>query len=224
MGVYVRVDRMVSSYGPRHGAGDSWIPVERRWLGLDRRSLLPGLVVFAIAILLRGVVPLIDQAVPGHDVVRAGDRLNLNQGLTVAPPVGWQLTDGILVGANTVVPGEGSPTAGVSQDGVGAQIHVASFAGDANALLDQINRNDSRSGNRPEFTANGNRGVVSATGGITGVVEDYSSTSADGIVAAYTFPDGRGMTIEVTGTGSQLSAHTGQISAMLRSVALEARP
>jgi hypothetical protein len=220
----VRVDGMVSSYGRRHLAGDSWIPVERRWFGLDRRSLLPGLVVFAIAILLRGIIPLIDQAVPGHDVVRAGDRLNLERGLTVAPPVGWQLTDGILVGASTVLPGEGSPSAGVAQDGVSAQILVAPFTGDANALLDQINRNDSRSGNRPGFTVNGNRGEVTATGGIAGVVEDYTSTSADGTVAAYTFPDGRGRAIEVTGVGSQLSAYTGQISAMLRSVSLEAQP
>jgi hypothetical protein len=215
---------MVSSDGVRHGAADAWVPVERRWLGLDRRSLPAGLVVLVIAILLRGGLPLIDQAVPGHDIVRAGDRLNLDNGLTITPPVGWQLTDGILVGANTVLPGTGSPTAAVTQDGVSARIQVAPFAGDADVLLDQINRNDSRSGDRPEFTVDGNRAAVTAAGGVVGVVEDYTTTSSDGVIAAYTFPDGRGMAVDVTGTGNQLSAYTGQISAMLRSVSLASRP
>ena len=213
---------MMSSSGVRHATADAWVPVERRWLGLDRRSLLPGLVVFVIAIVLRGLLPLVDQATPGHDVVRAGDRLNLDNGLTITPPVGWQLTDGILVGADTVLPGTGSPTAGVTQDGVSAQIQVAPFTGDAGALLDQLNRNDSKSGNRPDFTVDGNRAAVTAVGGVVGLVEDYTTTSSDGIIAAYTVPDGRGLAVEVTGTGNQLSAYTGQISAMLRSVSLKA--
>ena len=104
---------MVSTPGGRHVA-HAWVPVERRWFGLDRRSLLPALVVFVIAIVLRSVIPWIDQAVPGHDVVRAGDRLNLDRGLTVTPPVGWELVDGLLVGASTVQPGAGSPTYGRS--------------------------------------------------------------------------------------------------------------
>jgi hypothetical protein len=79
--------------------------------------------------------PWIDQAVPGHDVVRAGDRLNLDRGLTVTPPVGWELVDGLLVGASTVQPGAGSSSATLTQRGVGAQLQVAPFAGDANALL-----------------------------------------------------------------------------------------
>ena len=41
------------------------------------------------------VIPRIDQSVADHDVVRAGDRLDLDQGQTVTAQVGWQ-----LVGAN----------------------------------------------------------------------------------------------------------------------------
>jgi hypothetical protein len=215
---------MVMPSARRHTARATWVPAERRWLGLDRRSLLPALVVFVIAIVLRGVVPLIDQAVAGHDVVQAGERLNLNGGLTISAPVGWQLIDGILVGANTVVPGAGSPSATLTQDGVSAQAQVAPFTGDANALLDQINRNDSRSHDRPGYTVDDSRGAVSAAGGIVGVVEDYTTTSGEGIIAAYALPDGRGLVIQVAGAGNQLSAHTGQIGAMLRSVSLEARP
>ncbi|BBH69524.1 hypothetical protein ACTI_62090 [Actinoplanes sp. OR16] len=209
---------MVSSYGGRHVLKDTWIPVERRWLGLDRRTLLPGLVVLGIALLLRTIIPLIDQAVPGGAVIEAGQRLNLNAGLTVAPPAGWQLTDGILVGANTVQPGAGSATAAFGTGGVGAQIQVANFSGDANALLDQLNRND-----RKHITVTSDRATITAAGGVTGVAEQFGSTSNDGILAAYTFPDGRGMSIEVVGTANQLAAHAGEIDAVLRSVTLEAQ-
>ncbi|MBB2947131.1 hypothetical protein FB565_006899 [Actinoplanes lutulentus] len=214
----------MSTYGGRHVLRDSWIPVERRWLGLDRRTLLPGLVVIAIALLLRTAIPAIDQAIPVDNVITAGDRINLNDGLTIAPPTGWDLTDGILVGANTVEPGAGSPSASFGQGGIAAQIQVAKFAGDANALLDQVNRNDSVNPNRPEFTVTGQRATVTATGGLTGVAEDYTSASHDGILAAYTLSDGRGVAIEVIGTANQLAAQTAQITAMLRSVSFEEQP
>jgi hypothetical protein len=214
---------MVISHGGRHAARTSWVPVERRWLGLDRRSLAPAVAVFVIAVVLRGVIPFIDSAVPGHDVVRAGDRLNLDAGLTLTPPVGWQVIDGLLVGARTVEPGAGSSSATLTDDGVSVQAQVAPFTGDANALLDQINRNDSKSGDRPSYTVDGSRGAVTAAGGIVGVVENYTDTSGDGIIAAYALPDGRGLVIRVAGAGNQLSAHTGQVSAMVRSVSLEAR-
>lgn len=202
----------------------TWTPVERRWLGLDRRTFLPALVVLAIALVLRTVIPAVDHAVPVDDVIKAGDRINLDDGLTIAPPAGWSLTDGILVGANTVQPGAGSPTAAFTQGGVGAQIQVARFAGDADALLNQLNRNDSRSSNRPEFTVTGKRATVTATGGLTGVAEDYTSASGDGILAAFTLPDGRGMAVEVVGTTNQLAAHAAEITTMLRSVTVQEQP
>jgi hypothetical protein len=201
-----------------------WIPVERRRLGLDRRTLLPGLAVLAVALLLRSVLPLIDSAVPGDTVIRAGQRLNLDNGLTVAPPAGWRLGDGILVGAGTVRPGAGSPTASVSTGGVGAQIQVAGFAGDANALLDQVNRNDVRNGQRSRFAVTSDRATITAAGSVTGVGETFATTSGDGLLAAYTFPDGRGMSISVTGAGNQLAAHAAQIDAMLRSVTVQEQP
>ncbi|GAB3074986.1 hypothetical protein [Micromonospora schwarzwaldensis] len=193
------------------------MPVERRWLGLDRRTLLPALVVLVIAIVLRTVLPAIDQAVPVDNVIKAGERINLDGGLTVAAPAGWELTDGILVGANRVEPGAGSPSAAFTQGGVNVQIRVAPFAGGPDALLDQVSRNDAES-DRPEFTVTGTRATLSAAGGLTGVAENYTTASDDGILAAYTVPDGRGVVIEVVGTRSQLAANAAPINAMLRSV------
>jgi hypothetical protein len=197
---------------------DTWVPVERRWLGLDRRSIRPGLTVLLIALVLSTLIPMIARAVPSDDVTRPGDRLNLTGGITVTPPVGWELTDGILVGADTVQPGEGNPSATVTANGIGAQLTVGSFTGNADALLNQVN--ETRSELRPDFTVDGGRSAVTATGGVTGVAEHYGGTSGAGLIVAYTFDDGRGLTIEVDAADDQFSAHAGEITAMVRSVAV----
>lgn len=36
---------------------ETWIPADRRWWGLDRRTVAPALVVFGLALVLAGVIP-----------------------------------------------------------------------------------------------------------------------------------------------------------------------
>ncbi|MEU8817442.1 hypothetical protein [Actinoplanes sp. NPDC048796] len=200
----------------------TWVPVERRWWGLDRRSLPSALVVAGVGILLGGLLPLIDRVVPNDDTVRAGDRLNLGDGLTIAPPAGWQLVSGLRVGAATTIPDQGSPVAEVADDGVVADIRTAAFAGDASALLDQVNKNLTRSSTRPQFTVTGGRASVTSIDGITGLVETYTSTAGEGLVAAYKLADGRGLTVEVdAAAGGQFAARADQVDAMLRSVSFK---
>jgi hypothetical protein len=201
---------MVNTYGGRHSEG--WVPVEHRWLGLDRRTLTPALVVAAIAILLTFVVPLISRALPQDDPILAGQRLDLGGGIVVTPPAGWELENGIRAGETTTVPvSAGTADATFSGDGVSISIHVASFTGDATALLDQVEKVDN--------TVRGQRSTVPAQGGIAGLAEGYSGVGVEGLVAAYTFPTGNtGMTITVTAPAGQLAAHAGQVDAVLRSV------
>jgi hypothetical protein len=191
--------------------------VERRWAGLDRRSLLPAIVVAVIGILLGSILPLIDRAVPVDDIVRAGDRLDLSGGVTVTPPVGWQIITGVRAGATRT----GAPDAAVADEGVAASMRLAPFTGDADALLSQVTRNEGTASNRPQFTVSGEPSTVTATGGLTGLAETYTSTSGDGILAAYAVPGGQGLVIEINGTSGQLGAHTPAINAMLSSVAVQ---
>ncbi|GAA4471894.1 hypothetical protein [Phytohabitans houttuyneae] len=194
---------------------DTWIPVERRWLGLDRRGLVPAIVVAAIALLLSVGIPLVDRAVPADvRVIEPGDRLDLGGGITIAPPVGWQLDDGILVSDTITSPVEvGGGDASLTRGGLSVGIHLAPFTGDAAALLDQVERIDSRHG----FTVTGQRTSVTAEDGITGLAEQYTSASTQGLVAAYVI-DGTGLSVIADGTAGLLPAHLAQIDAMLRSV------
>jgi hypothetical protein len=193
---------------------DTWVPVERRWFGLDRRTLPAAGVVAGLILLWAVVMPVVNRVVPAdYPRIRAGDRLDLGGGVTVTPPVGWRLVEGYVVGS-TRTPASGD--AEVGQSGVVASVHVEPFTGDADTLLGRAEQLDSSA--LPGFTVSGGRSTVQAQDGITGVVQDYSSGSGEGLVAAYAF-DGVGVTVVVDAASGQLSVHAAEIDGMLRSVA-----
>lgn len=193
---------------------DTWVPVERRWLGLDRRTLPAAITVGALILLWAVVMPFVNRVAPAdYPRIKAGDRLDLGGGVTITPPVGWRLVDGFVVGS-TRTPASGD--AEVAQSGVAVSIHIAAFSGDADQLLGQVEQIDSSE--LPGFTISGGRSAVNAQGGITGLVEDYSSGSGEGLVAAYVFDD-VGLTVVVDAASGQLAVHAAEIGTMLQSVA-----
>ena len=70
-------DQAVSTPGARPG----YVPVERRWLGLDRRSLPAAIVVAVVGILFGGILPLLNQAHCGGTGQRLGRGANSKQRL-----------------------------------------------------------------------------------------------------------------------------------------------
>ena len=67
------------------------VPVEHRWLGLDRRTIAPALGVAILALFWAVVVPAIDRAIPEDRKVEAGQVFGAGNGVTVAPPTGWNV-------------------------------------------------------------------------------------------------------------------------------------
>ena len=74
------------------------MPADERRFGLDRRTLRPTLAVFALAIVMSVVLPVINATVPYHDIVRAGDVLELEGDVTFVPEAGWGITSGLRAG------------------------------------------------------------------------------------------------------------------------------
>lgn len=204
----------------------TWVPVERRWLGLDRLSLKPAAIVAAIGILLGGILPLVDRAVSWDNPIAAGDRLDLGGGLTLAPPTGWQLESGFRVGGTS--PNPSGSAAIVTSNGVSATIQVAGFSGSPDQLLDRVNDNEFTTATRPDLTSTGNRTTLTTGTGLNGVLESYTGTAREGLVAVFTFPaNGQGlpadtgMSIVVDAPNGQLASVQSDVRAMLSSVALE---
>ena len=63
--------------GARFDPGERWVPVDGRWLGLDRRTLVPALVVLAVAALMSIVLPAANKLTPYDDEVVEGDVVSI---------------------------------------------------------------------------------------------------------------------------------------------------
>lgn len=159
------------------------VPVDERWLGMDRRGVPYAAVALALIVLLVGVIPAIDDAVEWDDPTVAGDVVDLGGGTRITPPVGWQLEDGILTSAESITP--------VNPDGAGAaltngatslQVTTSTWDGTADELMDQYNRLRDTSDESADrlFAVTGDRGSVTTDSGATGVQESWTAANGDG--------------------------------------------
>ncbi|MFE9427550.1 hypothetical protein ACFYNO_31780 [Kitasatospora sp. NPDC006697] len=174
-----------------------------------------------IGLVLAVGLPLLDRSVKDNAVVAAGDRLELGDGLTIAPPEGWRLTKGVTVDMPTLVPAQPKSTSLLTDGPVKAVLQVGPFRGDSVRLLEQMNRNAVRSTTKAGFTARGERTAVVSTDGLDGVQERYTADSGEGTLTAFALPGDRGLVVAVTAPdGGQLSARNEQVQRMLSSLAL----
>jgi hypothetical protein len=159
----------------------SRLRVEDRWFGLERRTVVPTLIVLGIALLLIYGLPGLNRAIPWENETRAGDVLDLGDGATAVPPVGWQLEQGSLVGGEPA-----GDDALLAQGGTMIQLRVVEFDGTASAFLDQVQR--SRGDDPAE--AEGPRGTVTTSAGLVGVVQSSTSPSGDTLQATFKLTTG----------------------------------
>lgn len=201
--------------------GDRWVPVDRRWWGMDRRTLLPALIVLALAFLQGVVLPRIDDAIPVTNVTTAGDVIALKGGFTFTADAGWSLVQGELVGDEPS--GQGYPDSAVlTRGGTQFTVRTGTFAGDSAALLDQIEQTQRQLGSA--LTATGDPVAVTTLSGESGVMTRYAAPQTDGVLAAFVV-DGTGVEIIAVGpeqvgqdiltdVGAMIAtlAHTGKAS------------
>ena len=83
---------------PRFEPDEGWVPADERLFGLDRRTLRPTLAVFALVFIMSVVLPVINATVPYHDIVRAGDVMEIEGDVTFVPEAGWGITSGVRAG------------------------------------------------------------------------------------------------------------------------------
>src|ERR1044071_6307608 len=151
--------------GPR-GAGQltltGRVPVEHRFFGLDRRSLLPGLVVIGLLVLWTVVVPAVNGLLSYNQQTRAGDVFALDSGLTMDAQEGWGVDSGLLT---TDRPSSGVPGKAVVlvDDGASFVVQPGPFGGSARRLLGQVEKVDSAlSGDKAYHVAGGVQGFHTA--------------------------------------------------------------
>jgi hypothetical protein len=211
-----QTDTASAAAQPRFEPDERWVPADERWFGLDRRTIRPTLAVFALAILMSVVLPVIDAAVPYHDIVKAGDVLQVEGNVTFVPEAGWGITDGLRAG-HAPLSGEYPATATVEDGAMKFTVRTGHFQGDARQLLDQIETTSE--------ALNRGRGIR-VTGAPTTLVTEQGKLGASvrvtgphtaGVIAAFVFGT-RGVEAVATGPSDAGSEFTAAVLRMVDSI------
>ena len=211
-----QTDMASAAAQPRFEPDERFVPADERWFGLDRRTIRPTLAVFALAVLMSVVLPVIDATVPYHDIVTAGDVLQLEGNVTFVPEAGWGITSGLRAG-HAPLSGEYPATATVEDGAMKFTVRTGQFHGDARQLLDQIETTSE--------ALNRGRGVR-VTGAPTTVVTEQGKLGASarvtgphtaGVIAAFVFGT-RGVEAVATGPSDAGSQSTATVLRMIDSI------
>jgi hypothetical protein len=207
-------DRVVNG---RHA---DWVPVERRWLGLDRRSLWPAAVILGVALLFAGILPTVNEAIGYDDETQPGDVMTLGSGITFEPAPGWQVESGVRVGDETV--SGAAPPVKLSQGGVSVLVQVFPSQDDAATVLKNFEAISGESDTPPDFAVVSRRVAFTTASGLPGRLEQYEGAGVDGVLAVVTFPEkDLALTFAASGPNGDLDPLGTDIGTMLASVSRE---
>jgi hypothetical protein len=191
---------------PRYEPDERWVPADERRFGLDRRTLGPTLAVFALVLVMSVVLPLINAAVPYHDIVKAGDVMEVEGDVTFVPEAGWGITSGVRAG-HPPLSGEYPATATVEDGAMKFTVRSGSFHGDAGTLLDQIETTSDALNRGRGVHVTGAPTTIVTNQGKQGAAVRVTGPHTAGLIAAFVFGD-RGVEAVATGpsdTGSEPS-------------------
>ncbi|MEV6521800.1 hypothetical protein AB0M43_07680 [Longispora sp. NPDC051575] len=194
-----------------------WVPVDRRLLGIDRRTLLPAGLVVALFLIAAWILPAVNDAVKVSDPIRAGDVVQVGSGVLFTPMAGANLITGLRQG-DAGPTGSYPATAAVSYQGVVFEIVTDTYQGTPAQLLEQIRKTDEGlRGAAGGFRVTGAPVTVSTATGQQGVAARVEGVNMVGLVAAFVF-GGTGVEVEVIGPQAVSASVAPDIAAMLRSV------
>lgn len=192
-----------------------WVPVDRRFLGLDKRTLLPAGVVALLFVVAVWALPAIDDAVKVDNPIRAGDVVQVAN-VQFVPAAGGDLVTGLRQG-QAGVSGSYPGTAVVSYDGIQFEVIVDDYAGSPAQLLAQIENNNARYRNGSGFKATSDPVTIENSAGDRGAAARFQGSTGQGLIAAFVFA-GTGVEIVAVGPKSVDDAVPQQVTAMIQSV------
>lgn len=199
---------------------DTWVPVERRWFGLDRRTIAPAIVSVLLVIVLTSVLPAIDRGIKYDRETKAGDVINLGSGVTVVPPPAWGFPDGLLT-TEPLTSGAEKVThlnAKIENGATTVTITTGPFTGSANELLDNINRVNEAYKSIDNSKATGEVGTITTSSGIAGVGQAFAGINVEGMIAAFVI-DGIGVEFVITGPPGTVVDNAETLAKMIDSLA-----
>ena len=205
-----------STTAPRFEPEDGWVPADVRFFGVDRRTIGPTLTVFALAVAMSVVLPIINAKVPYHDIARAGDVIELQGKVTFVPEAGWGITSGVRAG-DAPLSGAYPATATVENGALRFRVHTGRFDGDANKLLDEIETTSEALNRGRGVHVTGQPTTIVTDQGMQGATVRVTGPHTGGVIAAFVF-EGGGVEAVATGPSDTGPQPTATIFRMIRSI------
>jgi hypothetical protein len=199
---------------------DTFVPVEHRWLGLDKRAF--GSVIFVIIMtsIMAGVIPYIDEQFDYDRQAVAGDVIDLGSGIRITPPVGWELSPSVIFESDEVISEDANNSASMSSGGITVDITTGPFVGTPDELLDQVVKlNETYLGT--DTSVSGSRETFSTESGLTGVGQSIANPNNNGVVLAFVLGEGDktiGLEFVLFGPSDAVSQHLDEIGQMISSL------
>jgi hypothetical protein len=195
-------------------------PVEFRRLGLDRRTFKLPLIVVGFFVLWVVLAPALDKSLTFDDPVLAGDELIIGSTTTMAPPVGWQVENGVRTRDGARADSSASARTAVSGDGITVSTQTGPFNGDAKALAAQIGRTNEKLGKDSAFVVAGTPSTFTVDGQ-TGVAQRFKTLAGEGGVFAFV-KDGTGYAVIFAGATDALDRSATKLGEMIKSIDFDA--
>jgi hypothetical protein len=205
-----------STSAPRFEPEDGWVPADVRLFGVDRRTIGPTLTVFALAVAMSVVLPIINAKVAYHDIVKAGDVIQLQGNVTFVPEAGWGITSGVRAG-DAPLSGAYPATATVENGALRFKVHTGRFDGDASKLLDQIETTSEALNRGRGVHVTGEQTTIVTDQGMQGATVRVTGPHTGGVIAAFVF-QGRGVEAVATGPSDTGPQPTATVFRMIRSI------
>lgn len=194
------------------------VPAEHRVLGLDRRSLLPGLIVIGLFVFWTVLIPGVNSLLSYDDTTEAGDVFVLAPDVTMTARAGWGIESGLRTTDATIVPKRGGPVL-LTRDGVQMKVTPGPFAGDPATLLDRIEKVPAVNGSGDSLSVSGDAVAFRTDDGTPGLAQHYRTPQGEGLAAALVVGE-TGIEVLATGPGTSLGAQSDDIEAMIESIRL----
>jgi len=207
--------------GVAEHAPENWVPVERRFLGFDKATIVPSVVILVFVLALGTWLPNINKLISYDNEAKAGDVLDLGEGIRITPVPGWNIVSGLRV-TDEPNTGRGSieNTVTLVSGAVTFQVVRAPFAGTTSELLDQVNRNNELLKDNQGFHVTSPAATATTSQGDEGLVERYAGTDTEGITAAFIFGD-QGVKVTAVGPQGAVRDQVNDVATMIDSLSYQ---
>lgn len=203
------------------GAPENWVPVERRFLGFDKATIAPTVIILIFVLALGTWLPNINKLISYDNEASTGDVLDLGEGITITPVPAWNIESGLRLTEEPVTGRDATETTvTLVNGGVTFQAVRAPFEGTTSELLDQVNRNNELLDDNQGFEVTSPVATATTSQGDEGLFESYTGTDTEGILAAFVLGS-QGVEITVVGPQGAVRDQVVDVATMINSLTYE---